>query len=287
MPSYVLSCCSVVDLCSEHMTERNISFVPLHFFIDGKAFDDDMGVTLSSADFYQKMRDGVTPTTSALSPQNYIDYFEPVLKNGDDILYIAFSDKLSATFNYMQMAVDELKQKYPDRKITRFNTLNISFGGGIQVLEAVRLQRQGLSDEEIVAELEKFREKVGIYFYVDSLTYLRRGGRISSTSAVFGNMLNIKPILKCEDGKIVKTQTVRGQKKALSFLVDTFLNEAQINDEYTYFIIDADAKNEAKALYDEIMQKTDNKVKIESYNIGPVVTTHCGPGTVGLIYIKR
>lgn len=275
------------ELSYKHIDEYGIKLIQMPYTLEGEEYFYDDGRDPSFTKIYQKMRDGVTPTTSALSPQNYIDYFEPVLKNGDDILYIAFSDKLSATFNYMQMAVDELKQKYPDRKITRFNTLNISFGGGIQVLEAVRLQRQGLSDEEIVVELEKFREKVGIYFYVDSLTYLRRGGRISSTSAVFGNMLNIKPILKCEDGKIVKTQTVRGQKKALSFLVDTFLNEAQINDEYTYFIIDADAKNEAKALYDEIMQKTDNKVKIESYNIGPVVTTHCGPGTVGLIYIKR
>ena len=273
------------ELSYKHIDEYGIKLIQMPYTLEGEEYFYDDGRDPSFTKIYQKMRDGATPTTSALSPQNYIDYFEPELKAGNDILYIAFSDKLSATFNYMQMAVDELKQKYPDRKITRFNTLNISFGGGIQVLEAVRLQRQGLSDEEIVAELEKFREKVGIYFYVDSLTYLRRGGRISSTSAVFGNMLNIKPILKCEDGKIVKTQTVRGQKKALGFLVDTFMNDAKIDNEYTYYIIEADAKNEAEALKQELMTKTDNKLNIEIYNIGPVVTTHCGPGTVGLILV--
>jgi len=128
---------------------------------------------------------------------------------------------------------------------------------------------------------------VKVYFYVDTLTYLRRGGRVSGASAVFGNMLNIKPILKVdEDGKIVKTQAVMGTKKALMWLTDTFMKEAKIDDEHTYYIINADAKTEADNLEAELLKKTNNAVKFERYNIGPVITTHCGPGTVGLIYLQ-
>lgn len=276
------------ELSYKHIDELGIKLIQMPYTLEGEEYFYDDGRDPSFKVIYDKMRNGATPITSALSPQNYVDYFEPVFKAGEDILYIAFSDRLSGTFNYLQMALDELKEKYPERKFTRFNTLSISFGGGIQVLEAVKLQKQGLSDEEIVAKLEEFRNKVVVYFYVDTLTYLRRGGRVSGASAVFGNMLNIKPILKVdEDGRIVKTQTVRGQKKAMNYLVDLFLNDAKLDDEYTYYIINADANNEAEALKNEILEKTQNKVKFEVYDIGPVVTTHCGPGTVGIIYIKK
>lgn len=276
------------ELSYKTIKEYGINLIKMPYTLDNEEYYYDDGEDESFTIIYKRMKEGAMPITSALSPQNYVDYFEPFLSKGEDILYVAFSNQLSGTFNYMQMALDELKEKYPERTVTVFNTRSISFGGGIQVLHAAKLKKAGKTDKEIIKELEILRDKVRVFFYVDSLTYLKRGGRVSSASAVFGNMLNIKPILKVdEEGKIVKTNTVHGQKKALSLLAETFLNEAQLTNEFTYYIIDADAEAEANALEADILNKSNNSVKFEKYKIGPVITTHCGPGTVGIIYVAK
>jgi len=258
------------------------------YTLDNEEYYYDDGRDPSFVKIYDRMRKGAVPITSALSPQNYVDYFEPVLKSGEDIFYVSFSHNLSGTFNYMNMALNELKEKYPDRKVTVFNTKNISFGGGIQVLEAVKLRSQGLSDEEVISKLEEFSKRVKVYFYVSSLTYLKRGGRVSSSSAVFGNMLNIKPILKVdEEGKIVKDKTVHGKAKAISALTDYFIDQADLSGDYTYYIIEADAASEANELLTALQNKTQNKINFETNKIGPVITTHCGPGTIGIIYVTK
>ena len=277
--------------CELHYTtidKLGIKLIEMPYTLDGEERFYDDGKDPSFIEIYKRMKEGAKPITSALSPQNYIDYFEPVLAAGEDVFYVSFSHELSGTFNYMNMAIAELKEKYPDRKITVFDTKNISFGGGIQVLEAVKLRGQGLSDEEVLLKLEEFRSKIRVYFYVSSLTYLKRGGRVSSTSAVFGNMLDIKPILRVdESGKIVKYQTVHGIKKALSTISDIFMREAELSNERAYYILDADAKKDADELKEIILTKSGGKVNIERYNVGPVITSHCGPGTSGIIYVAK
>ena len=268
--------------------KHGIKLIQMPYILDDEEYFYDDGKDPSFVRIYQRMKEGAIPTTSALSPQNYVDYFEPVLASGEDIFYVSFSHELSGTFNYMDMAIRELREKYPDRKITVFDTKNISFGGGIQVLEAVRLREKGLSDEEVLFELDRFKEKIRVYFYVSSLTYLKRGGRVSSTSAVFGNMLNIKPILRVdENGKIVKHQTVHGLKKAISALGEIFMKEAELESSRSFYVVDADAKNDADILEKEILTRTGGKVQFERYNIGPVITAHCGPGTTGIIFVAK
>ena len=246
----------------------------------------DFGRSFDAKKFYDQMRDGEIVTTSALNTQNYIDYFEPVLASGEDILYVHFSRELSGTFNHMDVAIKELKEKYPERKITCFDTRNICIGGGIQAIEACKLHNAGASDEEVVAFLTEFKDKVSMYFYVDSLQYLKRGGRISAMSAVMGSMLNIKPILGINEGKLEKLTTVKGTKKALDFIYGKFETEYADDERYDVYILDADSKQIGDDLAEKI-RNSGKKVNINRIFVGPVIGAHSGPGTVGVVFVKK
>ncbi len=259
--------------------------IGMPYTLKGKEYVYDFGKNTDIKKFYDEMRSGEVVTTSALNTQEYIEYFEPVLQSGEDILYVHFSSELSGTFNHMQIAIDELLQKYPERKITCFDTRNICLGAGVQVIAACKLHNAGASDEEVVKFLTEFKDKVGIYFYVDSLQYLKRGGRISAASAVMGAMLNIKPILSVKDGKLEKLTTVKGTKKAIDFMFSKFEQEYG-NGDYETFVLDADNKQVADDLAEKI-RNTGRNVSIRRIDIGPVIGAHAGPGTVGIIFIKK
>ena len=246
----------------------------------------DFGRDFDAKKFYDLMRGGEVVTTSALNTQDYIDYFEPVLASGEDILYVHFSRELSGTFNHMDVAIKELKEKYPERKITCFDTRNICIGGGIQAIEACKLHNAGASDEEVVAFLTEFKDKVSMYFYVDSLQYLKRGGRISAMSAVMGSMLNIKPILGINEGKLEKLTTVKGTKKALDFIYNKFETEYADDERYDVYILDADSKQIGDDLAEKI-RNSGRKVNINRIFVGPVIGAHSGPGTVGVVFVKK
>ncbi len=260
--------------------------IGMTYTLKGQEYVYDFGKNTDIKSFYDQMRAGEIVTTSALNSQDYLNYFEPVLKSGEDVLYVHFSSELSGTFNYMQTAINILKEKYPKRKITCFDTKNISLGGGIIAIEACKLHNSGASDEEVVKFLETFKDKVAVYFYVDSLAYLKRGGRISSVSAVMGTMLNIKPILTVtNEGKLEKLTTVKGTKKAIDYLYGKFESEYLDSNKYELFIIDADNKEVGDELAEKI-RSSGKKVKIRRIAIGPVVGAHAGPGTIGIVFVK-
>lgn len=246
----------------------------------------DFGRTFDPKKFYDQMRAGEIVTTSALNTQDYIDYFEPVLAAGEDILYVHFSRELSGTFNHMDVAIKELKEKYPERKITCFDTRNICIGGGIQAIEACKLHNAGATDEEVVEFLKEFKNKVSTYFYVDSLQYLKRGGRISAMSAVMGSMLNIKPILGINEGKLEKLTTVKGTKKAIDYIYNKFETEYLDDDKYSVYVLDADNKQVGDDLAEKI-RNSGKKVNINRTFVGPVIGAHSGPGTVGAVFVKK
>lgn len=266
--------------------ELGMHVIGMPYTLKNQEYVYDFGKTFEPKKFYDEMRAGEIVTTSALNTQNYLDYFEPVFAAGEDILYVHFSKELSGTFNHMQAAIDELKVKYPDRKITCFDTGNICMGAGVQVIEACKLHNAGASDEEVVEFLKVFKEKVAIYFYVDSLQYLKRGGRISATSAVFGSLLNIKPILTVTDaGKLEKLTTVKGTKKALDFIVNKFVEEYGEDEKYDVYVLDADSKQVGDELAEKI-RATGKKMSIRRLFVGPVIGAHSGPGTIGVVFIK-
>ena len=233
---------------------------------------------------FDRMRAGAMPITSALNPQDYMDAFEPIFERGEDILYVHFSDKLSGTFNYMANAINILKEKYPERKVTLFNTNSICYGGGVQALMAAKMHAEGKSDEEIVKYLEMISPHIVMEFVVDSLSHLKRGGRVSAATAIVGGILNIKPILKMTDeGKIEKFATAKGMKKAISTIVESCVQRAQKTDEFVISIIDADNKEMADYAEKLLKEKLPG-VEVNRLPIGPVIGAHCGPGTVGLVY---
>lgn len=267
--------------------ELGMNVIGMPYTIKNQEYVYDFGKNIDIKKFFNEMRAGEVVTTSALNSQDYIDYFEPVFASGEDILYVHFSSELSATFDHMKVALETLKEKYPERKITLYDTKNICIGAGIQVIEAAKLHKAGASDEEIVRFLDEFSKKIAVYFYVDSLQYLKRGGRISGTSAVFGTLLNIKPILTVSDeGKIEKLTTVKGTKKAIDFMYNKFLEEYSDDDKYEMFIIDADNKEVADNFADRI-RESGKRVALRRLFIGPVIGAHAGPGTIGIIFVKK
>lgn len=267
--------------------ELGMHVIGMPYTIKNKEYVYDYGKNINIKEFYEMMRAGEVATTSALNMQDYINYFEPIFEAGEDVLYVHFSSKLSGTFNYMQSALETLKEKYPERKVTCFDTQNICLGAGIQAIEACKLHNSGASDEEVVKFLENFREHVAIYFYVDSLQYLKRGGRISSTSAVVGTVFNIKPILSVSsEGSLEKLTTVKGTKKALEFMYNKFLEEYNNDDKYEVFVLDADNKQVGDDLAEKIRTSGKN-ISLRRLFIGPVIGAHAGPGTVGIIFVKK
>ena len=267
--------------------ELGMHVIGMPYTIKNKEYVYDYGKNIDIKQFYEDMRAGEIATTSALNSQDYIDYFEPIFAAGEDILYVHFSSELSATFDHMQTALDILKEKYPERKVTTFDTGNICVGAGIQAIEACKLHNAGASDEEVIEFLKEFKERVAIYFYVDSLQYLKRGGRISAASAVVGTMLNIKPILSVtQKGKLEKLTTVKGKNKAIDYMLDKFIAEYNNNPKYEVFVLDADNKEIADKFAEKV-RNTGKDVSLRRFSIGPVIGAHSGPGTVGIIFIKK
>ena len=263
----------------------NINIIGMPYTLDGVERFYDMGKETDFKLMYDRMRAGAMPITSALNPQDYVDYFEPIFASGQDVFYVHFSDQLSGTFNYLKLALDELKEKYPERKVILFNTLNISVGGGMIALEAAKLHYLGKSDDEILEFLNEFAPTVATTFVVDSLAHLKRGGRISATSAVIGGLLNIKPILKITtEGKIEKVNTAKGMKKAITMLVNDCVEYVINLEKYPVYIIDADNPEMGDYAENLLKEKLGDKVNIVRLPIGPVIGAHCGPGTVGLVY---
>ena len=237
--------------------------------------------------FFRDVKKGDKVVTNALNPQDYINYFEPVFKAGEDILYVHFSCNLSGTFNFMHQALETLHEKYPDRKFTEVDTYNISQGAGLIVYNAAKMHNAGASDEEVVRYVESIRDRVCTFFMVDDLNYLKRGGRVSPTTAFFGSLLGIKPVLSVtKQGKLEKVDIVAGKRRA----IDYFMNKIEkLKAEDTFnnpiIVLHADSQPEADELERRIKSKYGEQTVVWNYVIGPTIGTHCGPGTFACIFV--
>ena len=254
------------------------------YTVDDKEYFYDMGENTDFKGFFDKMRSGTVPKTSALNEFAYTEYFEPVLARGEDIYYVTFSHKMSGTFEAMKNVIAQLKQKYPEREIRFKDSKSISLGSGFVTYYAALKYKEGATMDELDAYLDGLIPHVGTYFVVEDLTYLYRGGRVSGVSKVVGNLLNIKPILHFdEEGRIININKVKGFKKALAELRAYMRDTGSELDKYKVFILQADneqtANDFAKSLTDEF-----GELDIHIQPVGPVIGAHCGPGTIGLIF---
>ena len=280
----VLLCDSNCELWYTTVKELGIDYIPMPYLYNDREYFYDLGENTDFAAFYSAVRAGAVPKTQALNPENYKDVLEPYFAAGEDVLYISFSHAMSGTFAQLDAALSELKQKYPNRKCTVFDTKSISLGTGIQVKAAAELKNKGASDEEIISFLNDFTNRVAVYFVVDDLMHLKRGGRLSAASAAVGTLLSVKPVLTTNSqGGLSVLEKVSGRKKAVRSLCEKV---ARTIADYNYpvYVVDADCKEDGDELAAMIKARRP-EADIVRQTVGPVIGSHCGPGTLGVIFI--
>ena len=282
--NYVFMTDSDSDLPFHLKEQYNIPVVYMPYALDGKEYFDDLGQMLDHKSYYDMMRNGAVPVTSALNEASYMEYFEPILKE-KDLLFVAFSSKLSCTLQSVYSAREKLLAQYPERKFVVVDTLRISGPMTLLVLKAHEMYRAGKSIEEVAGWLEENKLRAQAYFIVDDLKYLKRGGRISATAATVGTMLDLKPIIsEAADGTLNANDKIRGRKKAIAFIVDKMLEFAPDPEESPIIVLNADCIEDAERTKALVEQKLPGaNVLIE--NVGPVIGAHAGPGTIALCFI--
>lgn len=264
--------------------ELGLDYISMPYYIDGQEYFYDLGKATDFRKFYDLVRAGNIPKTQALNPEDYKKFLTPYFERGEHILYISFSHRLSGTFQSLELALRELKESYPDRRCTVFDTNSISLGAGIQVEEAAKLRAKGASDEEILDFLKTFTDRVCVYFVVDDLMHLKRGGRCSGLAAVAGTVLGLKPMLSVgADGGLTVLSKIAGRKKAIRTLAEKVAEELT-DESCSVYVVDADCPEEGDRLRDLILEKRPNAHVVRQI-VGPVIGSHCGPGTLGVIFV--
>ncbi len=288
MNDYVLCGGSTVDLTCEYLKERNIEWIGFHFSIDDKEFVDDMGVNLSSADFYQAMRDGGETKTWQLNSEDYCEFFRPFLSDGKDIVYVCLSSGLSGTYNSACLAADELTDEFPDRKIYVIDSLGASSGYGLLVDALADMRDNGATAEELYTEANNMRLNVHHWFFSTDLTFYIKGGRVSKTSGMVGTLLGICPLLNMNtEGKLIPRQKVRTKRKVIAEVVKKMEEHADGGLDYKgkCFISHSDCAEDAKTVRAMVKERFPNiNGEIKIFNIGPTIGCHSGPGTVALFF---
>ena len=280
----VLFCDSNCELWYTKIRELGYNVISMPYTISGEEFYYDNGEKTDFKGFYDKVRAGAMPITSALNSTNYTEMFEPFFKKGEEILYISFSSKMSGTFEFMNTAVEELKAKYPKAKFTRYDTKGISMAAGVQVYMAGLFFKEGHTIEETIAYLDSITNNVCTLFMVDSLNHLKKGGRLSSSSAFFGSLMQIKPVLKInEEGALHVFKKQKGSSKAIQYMAEEFKAQYKPMGACPVVIVDADNPELAEKL-EAMIKEAAADAEVWRQPVGPTIGTHCGPGTVGLIY---
>ena len=246
-------------------------------YVDFKEFDYKT--------FYNKLRKGVIPTTSALSPVEYIEYFEPEFKAGRDILYVHFSAAMSATFNSLRLALEELKEKYPERKFYQIDTKGITFGSYNICLSIGELHKNGASIEEIQKWAAKEVDKTAFYFYADDLKFFGKSGRVSGFAAFFGNIIGIRPIIYIgDDGKMTTKDKCRGRKQTLQKLLQYVIDLEDDIKNHRVIIAHTDALDIAEDFGAMLKKYFGEDLNIEYEVVNPTAGSHCGPNAIGVSF---
>lgn len=286
MRNFIISTDSTGDLPKEYLKENNISIHPLYYIVDEIEYIPgvkDMPVK----DFYQALKDGKMPTTSASNPKNIITKMREAVENGYDVLHISFSSGLSSSYNNTKMCSEEIKEEFPGVKIIVIDSLSGTVGQGLLVMKAVDMKKQGKTIDEIATWINENKKHVIHEFIVSDLNHLFRGGRLSKTQALLGTMLNINPILCMDDeGKLANIEKVRGRKKALHTLMDNMEKNTDIKNLKEVLISHGDCIEDAQYLADKIKSKYGiENIIIE--DICPTIGAHTAQGAVTLIYFGQ
>jgi len=277
------SCC---DLTAEMAEELELSVLPLRFQLEGQEYENQLdGRDMGFHEFYEKVRGGALGTTSAVSVGNFQEKMRAILEQGKDILCISFSSALSTTYQSAVIAAGDLSAEFPEAKIFVVDSLSASLGQGLLVYLCAMEKRKGRSIEEVRDFAEETKGRVCHWFTVDDLNHLKRGGRISAATALFGTMLTIKPVLHVDDeGRLVSVSKARGRKASLLALVDRMAETAEAPGKQTVFISHGDCLADAQFVAEEVRRRFGTE-EIRINFVGPVIGNHSGPGTVALFFV--
>lgn len=287
MSKFQLSCESTVDMPYSYIKERDIAVTFYTYTVDDEVYVDDMGRDPEAlTKFYGMLDEGKMPSTSQINQFTYEEYFEELLQKGD-VLHLAFGRGMSGSVVNAQNAAKELSEKYPDRKIIVVDTLASSSGYGLLVDYAADMRDNGATMEEIEEWILKERLNVHHQFYATDLFHFKRGGRVSGPAAMIGTVLGICPIMRLnEEGKIIAYSKVRSKKKAIAETFKVMEEHAQNGYDYSgkCFISHSDCIEDANTLKEMIEEKFKN-VKVEIFDIGTIIASHTGRGTVALFFL--
>ena len=286
MRDYMLMTDSCCDMTAQLAEELNLTVLPLSLEMGGTTYRNYLdGRELTFTDFYRRVRAGETATTSAINVGAFEEAMRPVLESGKDILCLCFSSALSTTYQSAVIAAQEMQEAYPEGKVYVVDTLCASLGQGLLVYLCAQQKQAGKSLEELRDYVEATKGSVCHWFTVDDLNHLKRGGRISAATALFGSMLSIKPVLHVDDGgHLVAVSKSRGRRASLTALVDRMEQTAIEPAKQTVFISHGDCLEDAQFVAGEIRRRMGVE-DIRINYIGPVIGNHAGPGTVALFFV--
>lgn len=286
LKTYQLVTDATSDLPLELVGKLDVHVIPMHCAIDGEDYlitSDNRN--LSSHDFYEMLRAGRVSTTTQINGETFKDEVRPFLKQGLDVLYICFSSGLSSTYNSARIAVEDLREEFPGRKIVAIDSLSATGGEGLLVYHAAKRAEAGMPFDELAKWIEDNKLHLAHWFTVDDLKFLKRGGRISSTAALVGTVLSVKPVLHVDnEGKLIPIDKVRGRRKSLEELVAHMEKSAIAPADQTVFISHGDTPEDA-AYIEKLVQEKFGVKDVFTGPVGPVVGSHGGPGIICLFFL--
>lgn len=284
MRNYCITTDSNSDLPKDYIEKFGTIIIPQYYSFGDTVYGDELNLT--PADFYDRMKSGELPLSQANNPAVIEEKFRTILDQGHDIIHIAFSSALSGSYNNVCMVANELREEYPDAKITVIDSMTVSLGETILLIRANELKENGASYEEVVAAIEGMKSHIHVNVTVDDMTNLQRGGRVSKTTAMIGGVLNIKPFLSItKAGTLVSAGTARGRKKAHRMLIDRMKETIDDQTDYTLpvGIVHGNCPEDAQHIADLIKAETPF-TKVIINDISPSIGTHTGPGALGVTY---
>lgn len=289
MSDYMITCESTADMPLSFYRERNVGYVCFHYEMNGATYTDDIYQSTTPQEFFATLKNGAQAKTSQVGTGEYVAFWEPYLKQGIDILHVSLSTGISGTYNSACLAAETLAPQYPERKIRVIDSLCASAGFGLLVEVMADKRDEGMGFDELAEWTEVHKMNVNQWFFVSDLDCLKRGGRVSSTSALIATALKICPVMNVNfEGKLIPREKIRTKKKAIVRLVDDMMDHVENGSAYTgrCTISHSDCLEDAEEVARLVGEKIPAlKGKVEICDIGTVIGAHTGPGTVALFFM--
>jgi len=286
--SFILSCCSTADLSKAHFEARDIRYICFHFWLNGAEYADDLGESIPFPEFYLKMAEGAETSTSQVNVQEYLDYFDAFLREGQDVLHVCLSTGLSGAYNSACGAAEIVRERYPDRKIYIVDSLAASSGFGLLMDALADRRDEGMDIDTLWAWTEENKLKLNHWFFSTDLSFYVKGGRISKAAGIFGGMLGICPLLDMDGaGRLIPRYKIRGKRKVMQEIVKRMEETAENGRLYNgkCYICHSACYEDALTVATMVQHAFPHlNGKVEIYDVGTTIGSHTGPGTVALFF---